>query len=373
MVRRVLRAAVVAALVLPAAGVRAQAAPFVRGDANADGAVDIGDAMCLLCCLSGNARVCGRCLPDLAACEDALDANDDGRIDISDAIKVLSHLFAGTGPLPAPFGPCGADPTADSLACAAFPACDDQTCPVLMLPGGVPLEMVWCPAGTFLMGRYAGEQDSRVYDDWQHQVTLTRGFCLGKYEVTKRQWQAVMGTAPWAGQMYVLDDPESPAVYVSWNDAQAFIAAVNVLGQGTFGLPTEAQWEYACRAGMTTRFYWGDDPQYTAIGDYAWYDGNALNIGEQYAHVVGQKLPNAWGLYDMSGNVWEWCQDWWAYPYPPAAVTDPAGPATGSYRVFRGGSWFYYPWFCRSAYRSRFAPWDRFSLLGFRLARTSPP
>jgi len=146
---------------------------------------------------------------------------------------------------------------------------------VVMLPGDVPLALMHIPAGTFMMGRYAGEQDNYSYEDPQHSVTLSQDFYLGKYELTKRQWQAVMGTTPWSGQDYVLDDLDSPAVYVSWNDAQAFITALNThitnTGQGaaTFRLPTEAEWEYACRAGTTTRFYWGDDPSYTQISDYA--------------------------------------------------------------------------------------------------------
>jgi len=127
----------------------------------------------------------------------------------------------------------------------------------IMLPGNVPLEMVRIEPGTFLMGRYSGEQDSTSREDPRHQVTLTQGFWMGKYELTKAQWEAVMGTAPWSGQPYVLDDPNSPAVYVSWNNSQAFIAELNSLTGKSFRLPTEAEWEYTCRAGTTTRFYWG--------------------------------------------------------------------------------------------------------------------
>jgi formylglycine-generating enzyme required for sulfatase activity len=243
----------------------------------------------------------------------------------------------------------------------------------ILLPGNVPLVMVWCPAGTFLMGQYPGEQDSNPLNESpQHQVTL-QGFWMGKYELTKAQWTAVMETTPWLGLEGVLNDQDSPAVYISWNDTQAFITKLNAYitdtGQGaaTFRLPSEAQWEYAVRAGTTTRFYWGDDPSYSQVGDYAWYWGNCSS--QQYAHVIGQKLPNAWGLYDMSGNVWEWCQDWWSYGYTAGAVTDPSGPATGSRRVDRGGSWGYFDYVCRSASRLSYFPTVANINIGFRLAR----
>jgi len=238
---------------------------------------------------------------------------------------------------------------------------------VIILPGGVTMEMVRIPAGSFMMGRYAGEQDSYSYENPQHQVTISQDFYLGKYEVTKAQWQAVMGTTPWSGQSSVLNDPNSPAVYISWDDCQAFVNALNQLGQGTFRLPSEAEWEYACRAGTTTRFYWGDDPSYTQIRNYAWYWGNCSS--EQYAHVVGLKLPNDWGLYDMSGNVWEWCQDYWHGNYTGAPANGSAWESpTSSYRVVRGGSWYYYGRYCRSANRSWYDPDLRH--IGLRLART---
>jgi formylglycine-generating enzyme len=201
-------------------------------------------------------------------------------------------------------------------------------------------------------------------------VTLTQGFWMGKYELTKAQWTAVMGTEPWSGRSYVLDDPDSPAVYISWNEAQAFITALNDYTGLTFRLPTEAEWEYACRAGTTTRFYWGDDPEYTLIDDYAWWEENASNIGEEYAHVVGQKLPNAFGLYDISGNVWEWCQDWWDSDYYSSSPgTDPEGPASGASRVLRGGNWFIQGIYCRSANRVYASPSGANFHLGLRLSR----
>ena len=245
------------------------------------------------------------------------------------------------------------------------------TTETVMLPGSVPLTMVWIPGGTFQMGRYAGEQDSYTYEDPQHAVTVG-GYWLAKYELTKRQWTAVMGTTPWAGQSYVLADLDSPAVYVSWNDAQSFLTEVNSYTGRTFHLPSEAQWEYACRGGTQTRFYWGDDPGYTAIGDYAWYEGNAWSAGQQYAHVVGTKLPNAFGLYDMSGNVWEWCEDDWHGSYTGAPEGGQAwvDSPRGSHRVLRGGGWYNSGYYCRSAYRYYSTPGGTFSNYGFRIAWT---
>jgi len=242
---------------------------------------------------------------------------------------------------------------------------------VIDLPGlpedATPLILGRIPAGRFLMGRYPGEQDSHVHEDPQHLVTISRDFYLGKYEITKAQWQAVMGSTPWLGKIYVLNDPDSPAVYISWNDCHDFIDALSQSNQGTFRLPSEAEWEYACRAGTQTRFYWGDDPDYAQIGQYAWYSKSAYNIGERYAHIVGLKLPNAWGLYDMSGNVHELCQDFYGI-YPSEAEIDPMGPASGFYRVLRGGGWGNYSYSnCRSAERGGNDPGFRDSDDGFRI------
>jgi sialidase-1 len=202
-------------------------------------------------------------------------------------------------------------------------------------------------------------------------VKLTRAFALGKCEVTKAQWRAVMGTSPWSGKKNVQEADDSPAVYVSWDDAQAFIAKLNQLTGRTFRLPTEAEWEYACRAGTRTRFYWGDDPGYSEIVQYAWWRGTALITDQKFARSVGLKRPNAWGLCDMSGNVYEWCHDWYG-PYAAGQVADPTGPESGSRRVVRGGSWIDIGGCCRSARRGRDAPSSAFEDLGFRLAESAP-
>jgi len=232
----------------------------------------------------------------------------------------------------------------------------------------VPLEMVWIPAGTFIMGSHERELDRQFDEGPQHEVTLTQGFWLDRYEVTKRQWEAVMGTRPWERPGHGFVEPDSPAVHVSWNDAQAFIDVLNALTGETYRLPTEAQWEYACRAGIPTRFYWGDDLAYTAIDDYAWWEGCLLGFDGPCAHTVGLKSPNAWGLFDMSGNVWEWCQDW-AGSYPGEPTQDPGGPATGFDRVVRGGGADGHGQRCRSASRACFPPDASDNRIGFRLAR----
>jgi formylglycine-generating enzyme required for sulfatase activity len=207
---------------------------------------------------------------------------------------------------------------------------------------------------------------------------LTQGFWMGKYELTKAQWTAVMGTTPWARHELVLDDPDSPAVDVSWFDAQSFITTLNSLTGKAFRLPSEAEWEYACRAGTTDRFYWGDDPDYTVGNDYAWWKYNTFDVDEDYAHVVGQNLPNSFGLYDMSGNVWEWCNDWYD-DYPDGSVTDPTGPTsppgpfTGPPRVVRGGSWYTEGLLCRSAARSGSIQTRKSARNGFRLSRSVGP
>ena len=238
------------------------------------------------------------------------------------------------------------------------------------------VEFVYIPPGEFVMGsklspdevqsRY-GNENTKV--EWfkgehpQRRVRLTKGFYLGKYEVTQSQWQGAMGTSPWTGQTWTQNAPRNAAVYVSWDDCQAFTAKLSAGGRaarraasGVFRLPTEAEWEYACRAGTTTVFSFGDDA--AQLGEYAWFDENAYRVDEKYAHGVGLKRPNPWGLYDMHGNVWEWCRDWFADygGYPAGDITNPIGARSGSYRVSRGGGWRGTAVRCRSANRDRYSP-----------------
>jgi formylglycine-generating enzyme len=197
-------------------------------------------------------------------------------------------------------------------------------------PNSIGMELIEIPAGKFMMGSPVGEKN-RQDDEEQVAVTLTKSFWLGKTEVTQGQWQAVMSTEPWKGQEFVQTDKNGAATFVSWNDATAFCQRLTdsdhkngKLPAGeAYRLPTEAQWEYACRAGTQTMWSFGDDDK--ELGEYAWFDGNAAR--EQYAHAAGLKKPNPWGLHDMHGNVWEWCSDW--YGKLPGG-TDPVGPGKGS-------------------------------------------
>jgi len=226
---------------------------------------------------------------------------------------------------------------------------------VVELGDGVKLEMVWVPPGTFTMGSPPSES-GRDRDETEHQVTLSSGFWLGKYEVTRRQWECVMGSNK--GCNFPKAGSDGPVEAVSWDDCQEFVKELNGRISGyEFRLPTEAEWQYACRAGTT-------GPYAGSLDNMAWYRSNS----DRTTHEVGTKQPNAWGLYDMHGNLWEWCADWYG-AYPSGRVTDPAGPRRGSHRVFCGGSWIDDAKYCRSAQRRRDLPDYRRYHLGFRLVR----
>ena len=218
------------------------------------------------------------------------------------------------------------------------------------------IEMIAIPAGTFEMGSENGNSDEKPVT----RVTFSKPFWLGKTEVTQGQWQALMGSNP---ANFKGDD--RPVETVSWDDAMEFCRKLTErervagrLPEGyAYTLPTEAQWEYACRAG-TTGDYAGN------LDDMGWYDKNSGST----THPVAQKQANAWGLYDMHGNVWEWCLDWYAEKLPGGSVTDPAGPSAGTDRVSRGGGWISGAGFCRSAHRYWYVPGNRFNFLGFRVS-----
>lgn len=216
---------------------------------------------------------------------------------------------------------------------------------MLDLAPGITMKLALIPAGTFTMGTDRGWG----WEGPPHRVTLSTSFNMGATEVTNSQWFAVMNTEPWSGHDFTNGAADIAATYISWDDATAFCRALSKKTGRKVRLPTEAEWEYACRAGTTTDFSFGDDIWY--LGDYAWYRQNTESRGEYYAHPVGTKKPNTWGLYDMHGNVWEWCADWFAYSYPYADVRDPKGPAKGDGRVIRGGSWEFHAGQCRSGRR----------------------
>ncbi|MDR1920713.1 MAG: formylglycine-generating enzyme family protein, partial [Candidatus Adiutrix sp.] len=223
------------------------------------------------------------------------------------------------------------------------------------------LEFVLIPAGSFIMGTDGNFEGiaPEANEKPAHRVTVSQPFYLGKYEVTQAQWEAVMGDNP-----SEFKGRSNPVERVSWEDVQEFIRQLNEMEKtDKYRLPTEAEWEYAARAGSTGAYSFGDDPG--ELGPYAWHEGNSGGT----AHPAGQKAPNAWGLYDMYGNVLEWTQDWYDENYyavgPPS---DPQGPPTGSYRVNRGGNWDYLAGYCRSANRNFYPPDYLNNDLGFRLA-----
>jgi formylglycine-generating enzyme required for sulfatase activity len=226
------------------------------------------------------------------------------------------------------------------------------------LGGGVKMEMVLIPAGSFMMGDDNGDDAEKPV----HKVTITKPFYLGKYEVTQEQWEAVMGNNP-----SKFKGPKNPVEQVSRNECQAFLGKLNAKAgaqTGKFVLPTEAQWEYACRAGGTTKYCFGDDE--ARLGDYAWYGANSLGR----THAVGEKKPNTFGLYDMHGNVWEWCADWYVLGYyAKSPADDPRGPTTGSLCMARGGGWFYPAGGCRSASRYLVFPGRGRPYLGLRICQ----
>ena len=250
---------------------------------------------------------------------------------------------------------CGCDQGQPTPPVASNPTPDPTPVEDMELPesaDSIGMEFKLIPAGTFIMGE----------GDQAHEVTLTKPFKIGVHEVTQAQYEQVMGVNP---SKY--KGASNPVEEVNWDDAVEFCRRLSELpaekaAGRVYRLPTEAQWEYACRAGTTTEYSFGDDD--SGLGDYAWHRENS----DKTTHPVGSKLPNAWGLYDMHGNVWEWCLDWYG-DYPSGPVTDPMGAAPGSYsyRVLRGGCWSFTAVNCRSASRRGREPSYRYHYGGFRV------
>ena len=216
----------------------------------------------------------------------------------------------------------------------------------------IGVQLAWVPAGDFLMGS-PFDEPGRQDDEFQHKVTITRPFRIGVTEITQAQWQTVMGI-----NRSQFKGDSLPVEKISWKDAVKFCQKLSEKEGRTYRLPTEAEWEYACRAGGTNRFAGSD-----MIDNIAWYVKNSGNR----THPVGGKEPNAWELYDMTGNVSEWCSDHYAPDYPEQAVSDPGGPVEGKYHVFRGGAWDTFLPGCRCAARSSAPASYQFKQTGFRL------
>jgi formylglycine-generating enzyme required for sulfatase activity len=234
----------------------------------------------------------------------------------------------------------------------------------------IGMKLVLVPKGTFVMGSPESEQ-GRNEDETQHEVTISKDYYLGVYEITQAQYEKVMGKNPslFQGAIVGNENADLPVDNVSWDDVVEFCKKLSDLPEEKkagrmYRLPTEAEWEYACRAGSKTAYSFDDEEG--LLPEYGWFSRNS----SRRTHTVGLLEPNAWGLHDMHGNVWEWCSDWYE-EYPKGAVSDPTGPKEGSDRVIRGGSWDYEAAHCRSANRNGRDPSFRFDYYGFRVALSS--
>lgn len=344
---------------------------FLRSDVDANGVVNLNDAVLMLGQLFRGVEV---------TCQDASDANDDGALDLSDPIFLLGFLFLGAAMPGSPYPECGKDPTIDRLTCTDFEGCR----PGQNLVSASGISLVYIPPGSFEMGSPPDERGrgfshtgkpGRGPDETQHRVNLSCAFYMSATEITQLQYKNVMGVNPSSIKSRVGENPQRAVNNVSWFDAEEYCKKLtqieNLKARGLeYRLPTEAEWEYACRAGTTTRFWFGealdcrDDLEFTA---------DCPELRERYLvnegrnpYFVGVDEPNPWGLYGMAGNLGEWCLDWYA-PYPQFEVTDPAGPETGDKRILRGDS-TYSVGYGRSA--ARCALWPSFGLaqnVGFRI------
>jgi len=230
----------------------------------------------------------------------------------------------------------------------------------------VGMIMIPIPAGEFQMGSPDSDKAAQPREKPQHRVEITEPFYLSVYEVTQQQYEKVMGSRPWQGKEYGQEEPDYPATFVSWDDAVEFCRKLSEQEGVDYRLPTEAEWEFTCRAGTTTVYSFGDDA--SQLGQHAWYNKNTFGIGEKYAHRIGQKPPNPWGLYDMHGNVYEWCQDRYEnYGSEKGRFAKNPG------RVVRGGSFSSHWSLVRSADRSLYLPNIRSLDNGFRPARDLSP
>ncbi len=252
---------------------------------------------------------------------------------------------------------------ADGLAPVRRPLREPLEHSPVYLTNSIGMKFVWIPPGSFMMGS-PKEEAKRQKDEAQHQVTLTRGFCMGVYAVTQKQWKEIMGANP---SQYT-GEKNLPVDTVSWEDCQEFINKLREKDGKPYRLPTEAEWEYACRARTTAPFFFGE----TISTDQANFDGTCTYGNGKEGKCRRKPTPvggfpaNAFGLHDMHGNIWQWCQDWYG-DYPEYDVVNPQGPNAGGCRVIRGGSWYNIPDHCRSAYRRGNVPEMCADYYGFRL------
>lgn len=313
----------------------AKEVPLLRGDVDGDGSVSISDVTTLIdYLLSGNAQ---------AINAENADVDQDGAISISDVTALIDYLLSGNWPE------------------------EPEPTPVITsyTVNGVTFNMVEVEGGTFQMGATTEQGDgARDNEKPVHEVTLS-GYSIGQTEVTQELWHAVMGTNP----SRFNDDVNKPVEKISWNECQTFIATLNELTGKNFRLPTEAEWEFAARGGIKSEGYKyaGSDD----LNEIAWYNYNAYAVGSSSpnygTHAVSTKAANELGLYDMTGNVWEWCQDW-SGTYSDEPQTNPTGPITGTTRIIRGGGWTNYPSLLRVAARADYSTSYISNFIGFRLA-----
>ena len=302
---------------------------------SSDGRVTaMGPGYCTITAMSKDgSNIKADCIVHVTSVSNAGDVNLDGNISIADVTTLIDYLLTGVPPV---------QPTTTNTKTYTI--------------GGVTFTMVDVEGGTFMMGATSEQDDPNDREKPVHIVSLS-SYSIGQTEVTQALWSAVMGTNPsgFTGNM------QNPVESVSWDDCQEFINRLNAMTGMTFRLPTEAEWEYAARGGNKSQGfkYAGSN----IIDDVCWYTENSGDT----THPVATKSPNELGLYDMSGNVFEWCQDW-SDSYSSEAQTNPTGPSTGTYRVARGGRYSRTPWYCRVAYRVFYNPTSKSDGTGLRLA-----
>jgi formylglycine-generating enzyme required for sulfatase activity len=297
------------------------------------------------------------------------------------ALLLAAGALAGCGGYAARFGPVGPEYNAWPFDQAEALRRQKATADALKLPvqqtvriGSTTLTLSLIPSGAYQRGTSPLRPIGMPQEFPAHPVRISRVFYLAATEVTQGLWRQVTGAEPWKGRPFTQSGDDLAATYVNWEDAIAFCRRLSEATGRTFRLPTEAEWEYACRAGAGGNYCYGE--ALAKLDRYAWFDANTYDLGHRYAHRVGRKKSNAWGLYDMHGNVWEWCGDRYAADaYAKAAHSvDPTGPGSGTRRSLRGGSWYDRRWYsegamapCRSAARTGADPAFRNWFIGFRV------